>query len=341
MEIEGDLIRRSRPSSTSGQPPSHSQGERGRQQARDHHGRQGHPVPAAAQGDVHRGARRLQPTCRSPCARGSNREGRTDVGSRADHREQHARRFPPARQAQELAPARQGLVPLARPALAASRDDDARFRRIAERVLISCAIFFLLMPWLPVRQPDRSQAPVAAAPMAKLLLAHETAKPPPPPPPKAKAEAAEADRQAGRAQQQARADQAAGEEARRAGQGRAQQGSARSRGAPADRRQAARRDRRGAAQGRGHRPSGDEERPAGAARRADGGAARADVKQGPGVGTGVGVGVGAGNEAGVPVRDADHLQRDQRLAAASTPPPTARTPAAAAWPAARRRWSKA
>ena len=38
----------------------------------------------------------------------------------------------------------------------ASSDDDARFRRIAERVLISCAIFFLLLPWLPVTKarPD-------------------------------------------------------------------------------------------------------------------------------------------------------------------------------------------
>jgi hypothetical protein len=50
-------------------------------------------------------------------------------------------------------------------------DDDARFRRIAERVLISCAIFFLLMPWLPVRKPDPKETPVVAIPMAKLLLA--------------------------------------------------------------------------------------------------------------------------------------------------------------------------
>ena len=41
-----------------------------------------------------------------------------------------------------------------------SSDDDARFRKIAERVLISCAIFFLLMPWLPVRKPDPKVAPV-------------------------------------------------------------------------------------------------------------------------------------------------------------------------------------
>ena len=51
-----------------------------------------------------------------------------------------------------------------------SADDDARFRKIAERVLISCAIFFLLMPWLPVRKPDPKVAPVVSVPMAKLLI---------------------------------------------------------------------------------------------------------------------------------------------------------------------------
>ena len=57
-------------------------------------------------------------------------------------------------------------------------EDDARFRRIAERVLISCAIFFLLLPWLPVRKPDPTLAPVISVPMAKLLI--EQAKPEPP-----------------------------------------------------------------------------------------------------------------------------------------------------------------
>jgi len=52
----------------------------------------------------------------------------------------------------------------------ASSDDDARFRRIAERVIITCAIFFLLLPWLPVRKPDPTLAPVISAPMARLLI---------------------------------------------------------------------------------------------------------------------------------------------------------------------------
>ena len=68
----------------------------------------------------------------------------------------------------------------------ASTDDDARFRRIAERVLITCAIFFLLLPWLPVRKPDPTVATVVSAPMAKLLL---EMKPEPPKPEKAKAKA--------------------------------------------------------------------------------------------------------------------------------------------------------
>jgi TonB family protein len=60
----------------------------------------------------------------------------------------------------------------------ASSDDDARFRRIAERVVITCAIFFILLPWLPVRKPDPTVAPMVSVPMAKLLI--EQAKPEPP-----------------------------------------------------------------------------------------------------------------------------------------------------------------
>ena len=68
---------------------------------------------------------------------------------------------------------------------------------------------------------------------------------------------------------------------------------------------------------------------------------RTDIKQGPGVGTSTGVGVGAGNEAGVPTRATDHLERHRRQRRHQHRRPTARTPAAAASPAARRRWSKA
>ncbi|MEO5844740.1 MAG: energy transducer TonB, partial [Caldimonas sp.] len=69
-----------------------------------------------------------------------------------------------------------------------STDDDARFRRIAERVLIACAIFFVLMPWLPVRKPDPTQAPAVSVPMARLLLEQSKPEAPKPPTPKAKAD---------------------------------------------------------------------------------------------------------------------------------------------------------
>ncbi|MEO8835217.1 MAG: AgmX/PglI C-terminal domain-containing protein [Caldimonas sp.] len=71
---------------------------------------------------------------------------------------------------------------------AGSRDDDVRFSRICERILITCGIFFFLLPWLPVHKPDPKEAPVVSVPMAKLLLAQDT-KPPKPPPPVAKAKA--------------------------------------------------------------------------------------------------------------------------------------------------------
>jgi len=57
--------------------------------------------------------------------------------------------------------------------------DDARFRRIWQRVLLTSAIVCLALPWLPVRQPDRSQPQELAPRMAKLLLEREL--PPPQP----------------------------------------------------------------------------------------------------------------------------------------------------------------
>jgi periplasmic protein TonB len=180
----------------------------------------------------------------------------------------------------------------------ASRDDDARFRRIAERVLISCAIFFLLMPWLPVRQPDRSQAPVVSAPMAKLLLAQETPKPPPP---KTKAEPPKPidkpvalnnkpdpikppTRKPDAPAKVALNKEAPVPEARQPIEGK-----------PPGEIDAARRKVAGIGL---LAMNSDLQELHGAPMAVQ----LAPVKQGPGVGTGVGVGVGAGNEAGVPVR---------------------------------------
>ena len=64
-------------------------------------------------------------------------------------------------------------------------DDDARFRRISQRVLGICLVLFIAMPWLPVSQPDRTQPQDLPPPLAKLLLERE---PPPPPPPVVKPE---------------------------------------------------------------------------------------------------------------------------------------------------------
>ena len=64
-------------------------------------------------------------------------------------------------------------------------DDDARFRRISQRVLGICLVLFIVMPWLPVSQPDRTQPQDLPPPLAKLLLERE---PPPPPPPVVKPE---------------------------------------------------------------------------------------------------------------------------------------------------------
>ena len=186
---------------------------------------------------------------------------------------------------------------------AGSTDDDVRFRRIAERVLITLAIFFVAMPWLPVRQPDRSQPVVLSAPMAKLLLAQEDKKPPPPPPP-VKAKLEPLPKQVDVQVASKKPDPVVKPAAKR-------------REAPA---KVALNKEAPVPEARVPQPN----KPPGeidAARRKAAGIGLlamsndlqelhgapmavqlAPVKQGPGVGTGVGVGVGAGNEAGVPVR---------------------------------------
>jgi TonB family protein len=49
-------------------------------------------------------------------------------------------------------------------------DDELRFQRISRRILITCAIVCIALPWLPVQQPDRSQVQEVPLPLAKLLL---------------------------------------------------------------------------------------------------------------------------------------------------------------------------
>jgi hypothetical protein len=58
-------------------------------------------------------------------------------------------------------------------------DDEIRFRRITQRVLLLCAVIFIAMPWLPVHAPDRTQPAELSAPMAKLLIDQAVILPPP------------------------------------------------------------------------------------------------------------------------------------------------------------------
>ncbi len=59
-----------------------------------------------------------------------------------------------------------------------SPDDELRFRRISQRVLITCAVLFIALPWLPVSPPDRSQPQELPERLAKLVLEREPIPPP-------------------------------------------------------------------------------------------------------------------------------------------------------------------
>lgn len=182
-----------------------------------------------------------------------------------------------------------------------STDDDVRFRRIAERVIFTLAIFFAVIPFLPVRQPERAPQVELSAPMAKLLLAQEDKKKPPPPPAKAKLEPLpkQVDVQvaskrpdpvkAAAKKHEAPAKVALNKEAP-VPEARVPQPNK-----PPGEIDAARRKAAGIGL---LAMSNDLQELHGAPMAVQ----LAPVKQGPGVGTGVGVGVGAGNEAGVPVR---------------------------------------
>ena len=180
-----------------------------------------------------------------------------------------------------------------------SADDELRFRRIAQRVLISAALLCIALPWLPVSQPDRAPAPALPAGLAKLILPPES---PPPAAPKVKPETANPP-----AARVTPADPPAPTrpEARRA---------------EAPRKVASNKEAL-VPEARNPLPNKAPGEADAARRKAAGvgllamsnelaelrGAPvavqlKTDIKQGPGVGTGVGVGVGAGNEAGVPTR---------------------------------------
>jgi len=219
--------------------------------------------------------------------------GRSDHGGRGSH-DKHRKRSGSSKRSSVVS-FRKRVMPWS-----AAGDDDARFNRIAGRVLISMALLFLVMPWLPVKQPDHSQPVQLDAPMAKLLLDQD--KPPlPPPPVKMKPEPVQKQIERELASNRPELPKAA----------------ARKPAAPA---KVALNKEAPVPEARvpiPNKPPGEIE----AARRKAAGVGLlamandiqelhgaplavqlAPVKQGPGVGTTTGVGVGAGNEAGIPTR---------------------------------------
>jgi TonB family protein len=180
-------------------------------------------------------------------------------------------------------------------------DDEVRFRRITQRVLLLCAVIFIAMPWLPVSKPDPAKPPELAAPMARLLI-EQAAIPPPPPVVKAKPEAV-------KPLEREVATKKPEPEKPASPKPSAPAKVALNKEAPVPEARVPVPDK----------PPGEID----AARRKVAGIGllamkddvqelhgapiavqmRTDIKQGPGVGTSTGVGVGAGNEAGVPTRN--------------------------------------
>ena len=179
---------------------------------------------------------------------------------------------------------RQSVLPWA-----TSLADEARFKRIRNRVLIIATLLCLLFLLMPKPKEDRTQLAELPPQLAKIVLERETA-PPPPPPPAAKVEK-KAEEQPANANPKKPDDPKPETVKKPVPEARV----------PVP-----------------NKPPGEVE---GARRRAAGvgllamkdqiaeirGAPVAvqmnqDIKAGPGVGSGVGAGVGAGNEQGIPVR---------------------------------------
>ena len=68
----------------------------------------------------------------------------------------------------------------------ASAEDERRFKRIAGQVLLVALLLGLIVPWLTVKPPERTQMAPLPAPMARLLIEKPAAPLPAPaaPPPK-------------------------------------------------------------------------------------------------------------------------------------------------------------
>ena len=60
---------------------------------------------------------------------------------------------------------------------AGSAEDELRFKRLAQRVLFSCALFAVALPWLPIMKVDRAQPQELPPPLVRLMLEREAPKP--------------------------------------------------------------------------------------------------------------------------------------------------------------------
>ena len=141
------------------QAPGDPRREPGPGQGDHDHGRQGHPVPPAAQGDGHRGARRL----RERVVRGHA------AGDAAVKALKHERRI--------AVSFRTGVLPWA-----IAPEDEARFRRIRSRIVGACLIACIAFALLPRPKEDRAAPQELPPRLAKLVLEREpVAKPPPKP----------------------------------------------------------------------------------------------------------------------------------------------------------------
>jgi TonB family protein len=169
-----------------------------------------------------------------------------------------------------------------------SEEDDRRFKRVVKRVLLICALIFLLMPWIPTPKEDRASVQELPPQFARLLLESKPVPPPPPPVKQEKLPGTEDKQNPTKVPETAKPEptKAPVPEARKPEPNKA----------PGEKLENARQK----ASGVGLLALKDELAEIRGAPVAV--QLKQDIKQGPGVGTGVGVGVGAGTDAGIPVR---------------------------------------
>jgi TonB family protein len=171
-----------------------------------------------------------------------------------------------------------------------SAEDEARFKRILRTVLLLAALFAGVMPWLPVREPDRTVVEPLPPRLTKLVLDRDTTPPPLPkvekPVVRDESKPVPVENKADARPEPKREPKPAVVEARRPEPGKA----------PGERLENA----RARASGVGLLAMKDDLKELHAAPAAV--QLNQNIKPGPGIGTGTGPGVGAGVGPGVPTR---------------------------------------